>query len=280
MSFVTQSNKAITPASAAVVGGDNTSFTAQFGDNNMITATQKTADASGEFGGFANGYGNASVATQIGTGNTASINQNGTAKQGDFSPNPGTFNSSGALQIGNQNNVSVKQGGSTAGNFGSTTADQAANDTNASFVGQVGAKNDAGVTQANGANTQATFQVGRGNSVTIGQKTQALGTGNGANNALTTQAGSQNKVTLAQKMAVPLALGDNNSLITQVGGSNVVNATQTTGQQAMASNNTQVALQVGYDNRATVSQATGANVANTSFTAQYGAHNVAVVSQK
>jgi hypothetical protein len=81
-------------------------------------------------------------------------------------------------------------------------------------------------------------------------------------------------------MAVPLALGDNNSFITQIGGSNVVNATQSTGQQAMAGNNTQVALQVGFGNSANVTQATGANVANTSFTAQFGSHNVAVVSQK
>ncbi len=48
----------------------------------------------------------------------------------------------------------------------------------------------------------------------------------------------------------------------------------------MAGNNTQVALQVGYGNSATVTQATGANVANTSFVAQYGAHNTATVTQK
>jgi hypothetical protein len=75
-------------------------------------------------------------------------------------------------------------------------------------------------------------------------------------------------------------MGNNSSFIAQIGGSNVVNAAQTTGQQAMAGNNTQVAYQVGYGNSATVTQATGANVANTSFTAQFGSHNVAVVSQK
>src|SRR5262249_52792037 len=143
MSFVTQSDKAVTPASAPVVGGANTSFTAQFGDNNMITTSQKTADASGEFGGFANGHGDASVALQFGSENTASIKQNGSAKQGSFLANPGTFNASDTLQIGKGNDVSVKQGGSPAGNFGATPAEQAANDTNASFVGQVGAKNTA-----------------------------------------------------------------------------------------------------------------------------------------
>jgi hypothetical protein len=79
---------------------------------------------------------------------------------------------------------------------------------------------------------------------------------------------------------VPLSVGDNNSFISQVGGSNVVNAAQTTGQQASAGSNTQVAVQVGTGNIATITQATGANVTNASYTAQYGSHNVAVVSQK
>lgn len=174
----------------------------------------------------------------------------------------------------------MTQGGSTAGNFGATPAIQAANDTNASFVGQYGALNQADVTQKNGANTQATFQGGYGNTATISQKTQALGTGNAANNALTMQYGAKNSATVAQSVAVPLAVGANNSFITQIGGQNVVNATQTTGLQNMIGDNTQVAMQVGYANSATVSQATGANVANTSFTAQFGAHNVAVVTQK
>ena len=81
-------------------------------------------------------------------------------------------------------------------------------------------------------------------------------------------------------MAVPLAIGDNNSFIIQVGGYNVVNAAQSVGQQATAGNNNQVALQVGVGNSLTVAQSTGANVTNTSFTAQFGSHNTAMVSQK
>jgi hypothetical protein len=69
-------------------------------------------------------------------------------------------------------------------------------------------------------------------------------------------------------------------LISQFGGSNVVNATQSVGQQAMAGNNNLVSVQVGVGNSLTVAQATGANVTNTSFTAQYGSHNSATVSQK
>jgi hypothetical protein len=80
-------------------------------------------------------------------------------------------------------------------------------------------------------------------------------------------------------LANPLGGGNNNSLITQVGGYNVVNAAQTTGPQQMIGDNTQVAIQVGYANSATVSQS-AANVTNTSFTAQYGSHNIARVIQK
>ena len=47
-----------------------------------------------------------------------------------------------------------------------------------------------------------------------------------------------------------------------------------------AGNNNQVALQVGYGNYVSVAQTTGANVTNTSFTAQFGSHNSAMVSQK
>ena len=48
MSVVTQTDKAITPGFAAVVGGANSAFTAQFGDNNTINTTQKTKDATSE----------------------------------------------------------------------------------------------------------------------------------------------------------------------------------------------------------------------------------------
>src|SRR6185437_12071449 len=67
--FTTQSDKAITSASASPVGGANSSFTSQFGNGNMVNTTQKTADASGEFGGFANGHGNASASLQFGNDN-------------------------------------------------------------------------------------------------------------------------------------------------------------------------------------------------------------------
>jgi len=281
LAFTTQSDKAITDAKHSPVGGANTSFTGQFGDSNQVNATQTTADASAhEGGGFANGYGNTSAAFQYGTGNKAVIDQKASAKGTEFSANPGTFNASGTMQAGYENTLSVTQGGNTAGNFGATPADQAANDTNASYVGQVGAKNDAVVNQTNGANTQATFQNGYDNTATIGQKTKALGTGDGANNAMTAQFGVKNVATVTQSMAVPLALGENNSFVTQIGGSNVVNATQTTGQQAMAGNNNQYAMQVGYANSAKVTQSTGSNVTNTSFTAQFGAHNQATVVQK
>jgi hypothetical protein len=98
---------------------------------------------------------------------------------------------------------------------------------------------------------------------------------------VTSQIGAKNTATISQSLANPLASGYTNSSFTsQIGGSNVVNATQTTGVQAVAGNNTQVAYQVGYENTATVTQATGNNVANTSFVAQYGAHNTATVVQK
>ena len=58
LSQVKQSDKAIIPATGAVVGGANTSFTGQFGDNNIVTTSQKTADANSEFSA-GNGYGNA-----------------------------------------------------------------------------------------------------------------------------------------------------------------------------------------------------------------------------
>jgi hypothetical protein len=48
----------------------------------------------------------------------------------------------------------------------------------------------------------------------------------------------------------------------------------------MAGNNNQVALQVGVGNSLMIAQSTGANVTNTSFTAQFGSHNTAMVSQK
>src|SRR5262249_40470448 len=153
---------------------------------------------------------------QFGTGNTATIKQNASAQPDQFSPNPGTFNVSGSLQAGYENTLKVTQGGGTAGNFGLTPADQAANDTNASYVGQAGAKNNADINQANGGNTQATFQTGYANNATIGQARPTLGTGGGTNNALTAQYGIQNKATVAQSVAVPLATGDNNSFISQI----------------------------------------------------------------
>ncbi len=111
----------------------------------------------------------------------------------------------------------TQQGGHVSGAFGATPADQIANMTNGSFVGQVGVKNIAQVDQLNGANTQATFQTGFKNNAMIDQKTQVFGTGNGANNAVTAQFGTKNQANVAQSMAVPLALGDNNSFITQIG---------------------------------------------------------------
>ena len=192
----------------------------------------------------------------------------------------GPRNTAAAVQVGKGNLETTTQGGSVSGAFGATPADQTANYTNASFVGQFGTKNVAEVNQQNGANTQALFQEGYKNSATINQTTQTFGTGNGSNNALTVQRGANNKANVNQSMAVPLAVGNNNSFITQIGGSNVVNAAQSIGQQASAGDNTQASIQVGNDNMIKLAQTTGANVANTSFTAQYGIHNVAVVSQK
>ena len=171
----------------------------------------------------------------------------------------GTNNAAATVQFGDGNIAVTQQGGHVSGAFGATPADQIANMTNGSFVGQVGVKNIAQVDQLNGANTQATFQAGFKNNAMIDQKTQVFGTGNGANNAVTAQFGTKNQANVAQSMAVPLALGDNNSFITQIGGYNVVNASQTVGQQAIAGNNTQVALQVGVGNSINVAQATGAN---------------------
>ena len=169
LATVTQSDKAITPAAGPVVGGANTSFTGQYGDNNTVTTTQKTADVSGGFGPQ-DGYGNASASLQYGTNNIATIKQNGSADTAQ-----GTFNNSATLQIGDSNVVSVKQGGNTAGNFGATTAAQAANDTNGSYVSQTGSQNGATVNQANGGNTQATVQVGSLNTASVNQATQTFG---------------------------------------------------------------------------------------------------------
>jgi hypothetical protein len=212
---------------------------------------------------------------QIGSKNEAGTQQ---SSVGDSAQGP--RNTAAAIQVGNGNLETTKQGGNVAGAFGATTADQVANFTNASFTSQVGTKNVGQVDQENGANTQALFQVGTKNSATINQTTQTFGTGNGANNALTSQVGTKNMANVSQSMAVPLALGSNNSYISQVGGSNVVNAAQVTGQQATAGNNTQAAIQVGTGNNLQVTQATGANVTNTSFTAQYGMHNTATVTQR
>jgi hypothetical protein len=272
---VAQTDKSVTSGSAVPVGGANTSFTGQFGNGNTAATTQKSADGS-SFGSFEPGHANAASSLQIGNDNEAGTSQKSVG--GD--KGQGVNNAAATVQIGKGNVAYTQQGGHVAGAFGATTADQIANFTNGSFVGQFGKDNDAIVNQKNGANTQATFQTGNGNIADIAQKTQAFGTGNGTNNALTNQVGKNNQVTLKQTMAVPLAVGNNNSLISQFGGSNVVNAVQSVGRQAMAGNNNLVSLQVGVGNSLTVAQATGANVTNTSFTAQYGSHNSATVSQK
>jgi hypothetical protein len=272
---VAQSDKSVTAGSANPVGGANASFTGQFGNNNLAAVSQKSADGSSSAGEFEAGHGNASTSLQIGDHNEAGTQQTsvgGTAQ--------GVNNTAAAVQIGHGNLETTTQGGSVAGAFGSTAAVQAANYTNASFVGQFGSNNVGEVTQANGANTQALFQEGDSNSATIDQRTKTFGTGNASNNALTSQRGSNNLANVGQSVAVPLALGSNNSLISQIGGANVVNAAQSVGQQATAGNNSQVALQVGTGNAIQLVQATGGNVSNTSFTAQYGIHNVATVSQK
>ncbi|WP_407180569.1 hypothetical protein [Bradyrhizobium sp. STM 3562] len=272
---VAQSDTSVTAASATPVGGANTSFTGQFGNKNTAAAIQTSADGTGSGGQFETGHSNASAAVQIGDKNEAGTQQTSVGGRAQ-----GPRNVAATVQVGHGNLETTTQGGSVAGAFGATTEDQVANYTNASFLSQVGTKNVAQIDQENGANTQATFQVGAKNNATIDQQTQTFGTGNGANNAVTTQIGTKNMVNVGQSMAVPLALGNNNSLITQIGGSNVVNAAQSVGQQAVAGNNTQVALQVGTGNSLSLVQATGANVTNTSFTAQYGSHNSASVSQR
>jgi len=276
-SGVAQIDKSVSPVSGPLVGAANTSFTGQFGDKNTAATVQTSADGTNGIGGFENGHGNTSSALQIGKGNEAGTEQKSVGGKGQ-----GTNNAAATVQIGDGNIALTKQGGHVSGAFGATPAEQIANFTNGSFVGQVGTDNVAKVDQRNGANTQATFQTGFANQADINQKTQVFGTGNGANNAVTSQFGVKNKAKVTQSMANPLAVGDNNSFITQVGGYNVVNAAQSVGQQATtpAGNNNQVALQVGYGNSISVAQTTGANVTNTSFTAQFGSHNTAMVSQK
>ncbi len=66
LSLVHQADKAITPSTGPVVSGANTSFTGQFGENNAVITSQKTADASGAFSN-ANGYGNASASLNTAT---------------------------------------------------------------------------------------------------------------------------------------------------------------------------------------------------------------------
>jgi hypothetical protein len=275
-SLVSQSDQSVTSATASPVGGANTSFTGQFGNKNTATTSQKSADGTTDFGGFETGHGNASSSVQIGDRNVANTDQ----KSVGANAGQGVNNAAASLQVGKDNIENTTQGGHVAGAFGDTTADQTANYTNASLVGQVGVKNDAEIDQKNGANTQATFQTGNQNSALINQTTKPAGTGNGSNNAVTAQFGVKNQAIVNQSMAVPLAVGENNSFITQIGGNNVVNSAQSVGAQAVAGNNTQVAMQYGIGNSVNVTQATGANVANTSFTAQYGSHNTAVVSQK
>jgi len=158
---VAQTDKSVTSGSAAPVGGANTSFTGQFGNGNTAATSQKSADGTSAFGTFEPGHGNAASALQIGNNNEAATSQKSVG--GD--KGQGVNNAAATVQIGKGNIATTDQGGHVAGAFGATTADQIANFTNGSFVGQVGNNNVATIDQKNGANTQATFQTGNGKAV-------------------------------------------------------------------------------------------------------------------
>ena len=142
---------------ASPVGGANTSFTGQFGDKNTAATSQKSADGTSGFGQVLNPATATRPPTlQIGSGNEADTAQKSVGGKGQ-----GVNNAAATLQAGNgQLRRDTDQGGHVSGAFGATPAEQAANFTNASFTGQFGSKNTAFVDQLNGANTQATFQVG------------------------------------------------------------------------------------------------------------------------
>lgn len=268
---VSQINSSSTRPSARPVGADNAAFAAQIGSSNR-SATFQTSKDKVKDGDLMAGHSNDSMSLQIGVANETRTRQESIGGKAN-----GPANSAAAIQIGRENFETTLQGGHVEDGGGKPKAERA-NYTNASFVSQVGVLNVASVNQNNGANTQALLQTGYGNSATIDQATRPAGSAR--NNALTSQRGVNNQVNVGQSVAVPLAVGANNSLISQVGGSNVINAAQSVGAQASAGNNNQLAVQVGYGNEIQLSQATGANVSNTSFTAQYGIRNVAVVSQK
>jgi hypothetical protein len=94
------------------------------------------------------------------------------------------------------------------------------------------------------------------------------------------QTGNGNLGLTRQTVANPVSTA-NGSLLAQVGKNNTALVSQgDTGIQPMIGANLQATVQVGNGNSSITTQTASASVSNTSVTAQFGSHNVAVVSQR